>query len=205
MSRDELLQALRHSRSESGNPPAELGKRRMYKLFHAERRKQIKDCPRLFRSNHDHNSGVDIRLIYSNLKKVDTFVLSNPGAELEPEEFMNSKKSHEVQSMSEVVACLAKRCGVKQARRWKFNDMMLDLIFLVKGCDHICNNNCEQVSSFLFYPGDRHWFREGLPEFLPVPAARPSGLWHRLLQHQHPWSPREEQEAQEVLQGVPET
>ncbi|XP_067437405.1 methyltransferase-like protein 25 [Thunnus thynnus] len=37
-------------------------------------------------------------------------------AELEPDEFMNSKKSHEVQSMSEVVACLAKRCGVKQAR-----------------------------------------------------------------------------------------
>ncbi|XP_062299748.1 methyltransferase-like protein 25 [Scomber scombrus] len=60
MSRDELLQALRHSRFESGNPPAELG------------------------------------------------------AELEPEEFMNSKKSHEVQSMSVVVACLAKRCGVKQ-------------------------------------------------------------------------------------------
>ncbi|XP_076578515.1 putative methyltransferase-like protein 25 [Chaetodon auriga] len=36
------------------------------------------------------------------------------GMELEPEEFMNSKKSHEVQSMSEVVACLARRCGVKQ-------------------------------------------------------------------------------------------
>ncbi|XP_044041492.1 methyltransferase-like protein 25 isoform X1 [Siniperca chuatsi] len=36
------------------------------------------------------------------------------GAQLEPDEFMNSKKSHEVQSMSEVVACLAQRCGVKQ-------------------------------------------------------------------------------------------
>lgn len=31
-----------------------------------------------------------------------------------PDEFMNSKKSHEVQSMSEVVACLAQHCGVKQ-------------------------------------------------------------------------------------------
>lgn len=31
-----------------------------------------------------------------------------------PDEFMNSKKSHEVQSMSEVVAGLAQRCGVKQ-------------------------------------------------------------------------------------------
>ncbi|XP_062238774.1 methyltransferase-like protein 25 [Platichthys flesus] len=39
---------------------------------------------------------------------------SDEGAELETEEFMNSKKSHEVQAMSEVVACLAQRCGVKQ-------------------------------------------------------------------------------------------
>lgn len=58
---------------------------------------------------------------YVVIKNVGTFVLSNPGAEVEPDEFMNSKKSHEVQSMSEVVACLAKRCGVKQARRRKFN------------------------------------------------------------------------------------
>ncbi|KAM6895738.1 putative methyltransferase-like protein 25 [Xenentodon cancila] len=36
------------------------------------------------------------------------------GAALEPEEFMNFKKSHEVQSMSEVVACLAQHCEVKQ-------------------------------------------------------------------------------------------
>ncbi|XP_010780717.1 probable methyltransferase-like protein 25 [Notothenia coriiceps] len=33
---------------------------------------------------------------------------------METDEFMNSKKSHEVQSMSEVVACLAQHCGVKQ-------------------------------------------------------------------------------------------
>ncbi|XP_076015084.1 putative methyltransferase-like protein 25 [Genypterus blacodes] len=36
------------------------------------------------------------------------------GAELEPDEFMNSKKSHEVQFMSEVVGSLAQHCGVKQ-------------------------------------------------------------------------------------------
>ncbi|XP_040885638.1 methyltransferase-like protein 25 [Toxotes jaculatrix] len=36
------------------------------------------------------------------------------GVELEPDEFMNAKKSHEVQSMSEVVAFLAQHCGVKQ-------------------------------------------------------------------------------------------
>ncbi|XP_040029084.2 putative methyltransferase-like protein 25 [Gasterosteus aculeatus] len=35
-------------------------------------------------------------------------------AELVTDEFMNSKKSHEVKSMSEVVASLARRCGVKQ-------------------------------------------------------------------------------------------
>ncbi|XP_061523732.1 methyltransferase-like protein 25 [Phycodurus eques] len=39
---------------------------------------------------------------------------SELGIELEPDEFMNTKKSHEVQSMAEVVDCLAKRCGVKQ-------------------------------------------------------------------------------------------
>ncbi|KAM7378281.1 hypothetical protein PAMA_013264 [Pampus argenteus] len=60
MSRDELLQALRHNASEGGDPSAQMG------------------------------------------------------AEMEPDEFMNSKKSHEVQAMSEVVACLAKRCAVKQ-------------------------------------------------------------------------------------------
>uniref|UniRef100_A0A3Q1H0W0 Methyltransferase like 25 n=1 Tax=Acanthochromis polyacanthus TaxID=80966 RepID=A0A3Q1H0W0_9TELE len=36
------------------------------------------------------------------------------GADLEPDEFMNLKKSHEVQSMSEVVASLAHHCGVQQ-------------------------------------------------------------------------------------------
>ncbi|XP_056434576.1 LOW QUALITY PROTEIN: methyltransferase-like protein 25 [Gadus chalcogrammus] len=35
-------------------------------------------------------------------------------AELEPSEFMNSKKSHEVQFMSEVVSCLAQGCRVNQ-------------------------------------------------------------------------------------------
>ncbi|XP_030575587.1 putative methyltransferase-like protein 25 [Archocentrus centrarchus] len=60
MSREELLQDLRETRSESDAPPVETG------------------------------------------------------AAFEPDEFMNSKKSHEVQSMSEVVACLAQHCSVKQ-------------------------------------------------------------------------------------------
>ncbi|XP_041717647.1 methyltransferase-like protein 25 [Coregonus clupeaformis] len=37
-----------------------------------------------------------------------------PAAVVETDEFMNSKKSHEVQAMSEVVASLAQRCRVKQ-------------------------------------------------------------------------------------------
>ncbi|KAL0963007.1 hypothetical protein UPYG_G00348300 [Umbra pygmaea] len=37
-----------------------------------------------------------------------------PAAVVEPDEFMNSKKSHEVESMSEVVASLAEKCQVKQ-------------------------------------------------------------------------------------------
>ncbi|KAM9823962.1 putative methyltransferase-like protein 25 [Neosynchiropus ocellatus] len=41
-------------------------------------------------------------------------LLTEMGPELEPDDFMNSKKSHEVQSMSEVVAALAARCRVKQ-------------------------------------------------------------------------------------------
>lgn len=61
-------------------------------MFRAESRKPVKNCPYYV-----------LFLDWSNL-----------GAALEPDEFMNSKKSHEVQSMSEVVACLAQRCGVKQ-------------------------------------------------------------------------------------------
>lgn len=39
---------------------------------------------------------------------------------------MNSKKSHEVQSMSEVVAFLAQRCGVKQVEGhlWNCNETL---------------------------------------------------------------------------------
>lgn len=33
-----------------------------------------------------------------------------------PDEFMNCKKAHEVQAMSEVVASLAKYCRVKQVK-----------------------------------------------------------------------------------------
>lgn len=36
-----------------------------------------------------------------------------------PDEFMNCKKAHEVQAMSEVVASLAKCCRVKQVKMLK--------------------------------------------------------------------------------------
>lgn len=38
---------------------------------------------------------------------------------LVPDEFMNCKKAHEVQAMSEVVASLAEFCRVKQVRMFK--------------------------------------------------------------------------------------
>uniref|UniRef100_A0A3P9N2F2 Methyltransferase like 25 n=1 Tax=Poecilia reticulata TaxID=8081 RepID=A0A3P9N2F2_POERE len=44
----------------------------------------------------------------------DELLQSLRGNKLEPDEFMNSKKSHEVQCMSKAVACLAQHCGVKQ-------------------------------------------------------------------------------------------
>lgn len=93
MSRDELLQALKENREEKGMEG-------LNTLYHSESRKPVEDCPGM--SSCDHNMNMPF------------FVLSNPGAALEPDEFMNTKKSHEVQSMSEVVACLAQRCGVKQ-------------------------------------------------------------------------------------------
>lgn len=70
MSRDELLRALRQNGSESGDPPVEIGKGRMDGLntFHAEKRKQIKDCPGLSSSNHDHNSCAVMGLIWGLCK-----------------------------------------------------------------------------------------------------------------------------------------
>ncbi|XP_051911648.1 methyltransferase-like protein 25 isoform X2 [Hippocampus zosterae] len=48
------------------------------------------------------------------LRRKPSVLSAETVVELEPDEFMNIKKSHEVQSMAEVVDCLAKRCGVKQ-------------------------------------------------------------------------------------------
>uniref|UniRef100_A0A1A7XUZ0 Methyltransferase like 25 n=1 Tax=Iconisemion striatum TaxID=60296 RepID=A0A1A7XUZ0_9TELE len=48
------------------------------------------------------------------LKDLTGIKSAETGAELEADEFMNSKKSHEVQCMSEVVASLAQHCGVNQ-------------------------------------------------------------------------------------------
>lgn len=59
------------------------------------------------------------------------FVMKQTGAELEADEFMNSKKSHEVQSMSEVVACLAQNCGVKQVEQ-----LFSDSRFIFRTSEH---------------------------------------------------------------------
>ncbi|CAL8318418.1 unnamed protein product [Lota lota] len=54
------------------------------------------------------------QLMQSLRKKAHVSPHAEQDAEMEASEFMNSKKSHEVQSMSEVVSCLAQGCRVKQ-------------------------------------------------------------------------------------------
>ncbi|KAM9401781.1 putative methyltransferase-like protein 25 isoform 2-T2 [Salvelinus alpinus] len=52
--------------------------------------------------------------LLQSLRHTDNAQPLEEGAVVESDEFMNSKKSHEVQAMSEVVASLAQRCRVKQ-------------------------------------------------------------------------------------------
>lgn len=75
-------------------------------MFHAENRKPVKGFPA-------KNVYLFLFIERNTAGKYLTF-LSNAGADLEPDEFMNSKKSHEVHWMSQVVARLAQHCAVKQ-------------------------------------------------------------------------------------------
>lgn len=54
-------------------------------------------------------------LIITRCVNLHLFSLSDTG--IKPDEFMNNKKSHEVQVMSELVDRLANYCGIKQVRR----------------------------------------------------------------------------------------
>ncbi|KAM9401780.1 putative methyltransferase-like protein 25 isoform 1-T1 [Salvelinus alpinus] len=54
--------------------------------------------------------------LLQSLRHTDNAQPLEEGAVVESDEFMNSKKSHEVQAMSEVVASLAQRCRVKQVK-----------------------------------------------------------------------------------------
>lgn len=59
---------------------------------------------------------------------------------VKPDEFMNLKKSHEVQAMSELISSVADYCGIKQVRVFPY-------IFM-------CLNYCHfggYHSNFLFY------------------------------------------------------
>lgn len=42
------------------------------------------------------------------------------GDNVKPDEFMNLKKSHEVQAMSELISSIADYCGIKQVRVFPF-------------------------------------------------------------------------------------
>nr|XP_015815023.2 methyltransferase-like protein 25 [Nothobranchius furzeri] len=80
--------------------------------------KQLVDIHKLLLAAKTHSlSGLGVCMSRDELLKDlrgNTSQSAETGAELEADEFMNSKKSHEVQCMSEVVACLAQHCGVKQ-------------------------------------------------------------------------------------------
>lgn len=108
MSRDELLQALREKREENGREEWTVGTH-CFMLRVRNQSRIVRECPAQIMT-------ITQVLLWNlmNMKITCFFCSVYPGAELEPDEFMNSKKSHEVQSMSEVVACLAQRCGVKQ-------------------------------------------------------------------------------------------
>lgn len=89
-----------------------------------QRRQVGEDCfplrtgsnPGLSCSNHNHNFWTYVVSILGKLWHFFplTFFFFNIVAAFESDEFMTFKKSHEVQSMSEVVACLAQHCGVNQ-------------------------------------------------------------------------------------------
>lgn len=61
-----------------------------------------------------HSGYYKVIFYASSLISIGERTLSNKV--LAPDEFMNWKKAHEVQAMSEVVASLAKCCQVKQVR-----------------------------------------------------------------------------------------
>ncbi|XP_057711279.1 methyltransferase-like protein 25 [Corythoichthys intestinalis] len=80
---------------------------------------RLVDAPELLRAAKAHSLPA-LRVCMSRdqlleaLRQKPSELGAETGVEYEPDEFMNTKKSHEVQSMAEVVDCLAKHCGVKQ-------------------------------------------------------------------------------------------
>ncbi|KAL1275607.1 hypothetical protein QQF64_035230 [Cirrhinus molitorella] len=83
--------------------------------------KKLVDISALLRAAKGHcipGLGVCMQLedLVQNLRLLtgDSIVGKSSDEVVVPDEFMNCKKAHEVQAMSEVVACLAKYCRVKQ-------------------------------------------------------------------------------------------
>uniref|UniRef100_A0A3Q4MDT2 Methyltransferase like 25 n=1 Tax=Neolamprologus brichardi TaxID=32507 RepID=A0A3Q4MDT2_NEOBR len=77
--------------------------------------KRLVDTQELVQAAEEHSlPGLGLCMSRENLLQDLRDMRSESVAAFEPDEFMTSKKSHEVQSMSEVVACLAQHCGVNQ-------------------------------------------------------------------------------------------
>uniref|UniRef100_A0A3B4ERR9 Methyltransferase like 25 n=1 Tax=Pundamilia nyererei TaxID=303518 RepID=A0A3B4ERR9_9CICH len=77
--------------------------------------KRLVDTQELVQAAKEHSlPSLGLCMSRENLLQDLRDMKSESVAAFESDEFMTSKKSHEVQSMSEVVACLAQHCGVNQ-------------------------------------------------------------------------------------------
>ncbi|CAM9215570.1 unnamed protein product, partial [Lampetra planeri] len=120
VSPDEVLSAVRAGSDQQRAPDADRTEQSRTTFGFSHDTKRLVDTDELLQAAKAHSlPSLGVCLSRDELLQTLTRNTSdNPTAqivvELEPDEFMTSKKSHEVQSMSELVACLANHCGVKQ-------------------------------------------------------------------------------------------
>ncbi|XP_029901631.1 putative methyltransferase-like protein 25 isoform X2 [Myripristis murdjan] len=116
----EVLSAFSSCAGHKGEPEPSGDERSKTTFGFCDDTKRLVDTPKLLQVAKAHSlPGLGVcasrdELLRSLREHEPASPPAEEGAGLVPDEFMNSKKSHEVQSMSEVVACLAQHCGVKQ-------------------------------------------------------------------------------------------
>ncbi|XP_056133718.1 methyltransferase-like protein 25 [Lampris incognitus] len=117
---DEVLLATTSATGQTGEPELNRNERRKTTFGFCDDTKRLVDVHELLEAAKAHSlPGLGVCMtrdeLLQSLRQNQT--VSPPTEEdaiLDPDGFMNSKKSHEVQSMSEVVASLARQCRVKQ-------------------------------------------------------------------------------------------